>query len=95
MDGDGRHDDAAQPFDLVGDAGAEALGHLRQVQAVLHHAGPVDDAVEAARAQFVAFENLGNNRGLATIRASLGIYNTRDDIDALVRGLHKVREVFA
>jgi cysteine desulfurase/selenocysteine lyase len=30
----------------------------------------------------------------ATIRASLAIYNTRDDIDALVRGLHKVREVF-
>jgi cysteine desulfurase / selenocysteine lyase len=31
----------------------------------------------------------------ATIRASLGIYNTREDIDALVRGLHKVREVFS
>ncbi len=31
----------------------------------------------------------------ATIRASLGIYNTREDIDALVRGLHTVREVFA
>ena len=30
----------------------------------------------------------------ATIRASLGIYNTREDIDALVRGLEKVREVF-
>jgi cysteine desulfurase / selenocysteine lyase len=30
----------------------------------------------------------------ATIRASLAIYNTRDDIDALVRGLLKVREVF-
>jgi cysteine desulfurase/selenocysteine lyase len=29
----------------------------------------------------------------ATIRASLGIYNTREDIDALVRGLHTVREV--
>lgn len=30
----------------------------------------------------------------ATVRASLGIYNQRDDIDALVRGLHKVKEVF-
>jgi cysteine desulfurase/selenocysteine lyase len=30
----------------------------------------------------------------ATIRASLAIYNTREDIDALVKGLHKVREVF-
>jgi cysteine desulfurase/selenocysteine lyase len=31
----------------------------------------------------------------ATIRASLAIYNTREDIDALVRGLMKVREVFS
>jgi cysteine desulfurase/selenocysteine lyase len=30
----------------------------------------------------------------ATVRASIGIYNTREDIDALVSGLHKVREVF-
>ncbi|WP_317987286.1 cysteine desulfurase [Stigmatella hybrida] len=31
----------------------------------------------------------------ATARASLALYNTRADVDALVRGLHKVREVFA
>ena len=31
----------------------------------------------------------------ATIRASLAIYNTRADIDVLVRGLHKVKELFA
>ncbi len=31
----------------------------------------------------------------ATARASLGIYNTREDIDALVRALHRVRELFA
>ncbi len=30
----------------------------------------------------------------AAARASLGLYNTRDDIDALVEALHKVREVF-
>jgi cysteine desulfurase/selenocysteine lyase len=30
----------------------------------------------------------------ATTRASLGVYNTREDIDALVEGLAKVREVF-
>jgi cysteine desulfurase/selenocysteine lyase len=30
----------------------------------------------------------------ATARASFGLYNTKDEIDALVRGLHKVREVF-
>ena len=31
----------------------------------------------------------------ATARASLGLYNTREEIDVLVRGLRKVREVFA
>ena len=30
----------------------------------------------------------------ATARASLAFYNTREDVDALVRGLHKVIEVF-
>jgi cysteine desulfurase/selenocysteine lyase len=31
----------------------------------------------------------------ATVRASLALYNRREDIDALVSGLHKVQEVFA
>jgi len=31
----------------------------------------------------------------ATARASLGLYNTREEIDTLVRGIEKVREVFA
>jgi cysteine desulfurase/selenocysteine lyase len=31
----------------------------------------------------------------ATSRASLAVYNTREDLDALVRGLNKVREMFA
>ena len=30
----------------------------------------------------------------ATVRASIGLYNTREEIDALVGGLHKVRQVF-
>ena len=30
----------------------------------------------------------------ATVRASIGLYNTCDDVDAFIRGLHKVREVF-
>jgi cysteine desulfurase/selenocysteine lyase len=30
----------------------------------------------------------------ATVRASFGAYNTSEEINALVRGLHKVREVF-
>ena len=31
----------------------------------------------------------------ATARASLGLYNNRDDIDVLVRGLHRVVELFS
>lgn len=31
----------------------------------------------------------------ATARASFGLYNTREEIDTLVQGIHKVREVFA
>jgi cysteine desulfurase/selenocysteine lyase len=30
----------------------------------------------------------------ATVRASLGLYNTEEDIEALIRGMDKVREVF-
>jgi cysteine desulfurase/selenocysteine lyase len=30
----------------------------------------------------------------ATARASLAFYNTRDEIDALVRAIHKVKEIF-
>jgi cysteine desulfurase/selenocysteine lyase len=30
----------------------------------------------------------------ATARASLGVYNNRDDVDALVKGIHKVLELF-
>jgi cysteine desulfurase/selenocysteine lyase len=31
----------------------------------------------------------------ATARASFALYNTRSDVDALVAGLRRVREVFA
>jgi len=31
---------------------------------------------------------------LATTRASLAFYNTREEIDALVAGIHKVKKVF-
>jgi len=31
----------------------------------------------------------------ASARASLAFYNTREDIDALVRGLHAVNKIFA
>lgn len=32
---------------------------------------------------------------MATVRASFGVYNTKEDIDALVAGIEKVKEVFA
>jgi cysteine desulfurase/selenocysteine lyase len=31
----------------------------------------------------------------ATARASLAFYNTREDVDRLVEGIHRVQEVFA
>jgi cysteine desulfurase / selenocysteine lyase len=30
----------------------------------------------------------------ATVRASFALYNTRDEVDALVAGIHKVKEFF-
>ncbi len=30
----------------------------------------------------------------ATVRASFALYNTREDVDQLVRGLQRVREMF-
>jgi cysteine desulfurase/selenocysteine lyase len=30
----------------------------------------------------------------ATVRASFALYNTREDVDALIRALHVVRELF-
>jgi len=31
----------------------------------------------------------------ATARASLAFYNTREELEALAKGIHKVKEVFA
>jgi len=30
----------------------------------------------------------------ATARASFGIYNTKEEVDTLVKGIYKVKEVF-
>jgi cysteine desulfurase/selenocysteine lyase len=30
----------------------------------------------------------------ATVRASFGLYNTREDVDRLVAALHRVQEIF-
>jgi cysteine desulfurase/selenocysteine lyase len=31
----------------------------------------------------------------ATVRASFGLYNTRDEVDVLVSGIKRVQEMFA
>ena len=50
----------------------------------------------AVRAGHHCAQPLMNRLGLAaTVRASVALYSTRDDVDALVRALHAAREVFA
>ena len=86
--------------------GSRIIGEARHKTGVLsfliegvhpHDAGTILDqqGVAVRTGQHCAQPVMDRFRIPATIRASLGIYNTREDIDALVRGLHKVREVFA
>ena len=86
--------------------GARIIGEARHKTGVLsfmiegvhpHDAGTILDqqGVAVRTGQHCAQPVMDRYCIPATIRASLGIYNTREDIDALVRGLHKVREVFA
>ncbi len=50
----------------------------------------------AVRAGHHCAQPLMNRLGVAaTVRASVGLYSTREDVDALVRALHAAREVFA
>ena len=85
--------------------GARIIGEARDKTGVLsftldgvhpHDAGTILDqqGVAVRTGQHCAQPVMDRFCIPATIRASLGIYNTRDDIDALVRGLHKVRELF-
>ena len=85
--------------------GVRILGEAREKTGVLsflidgvhpHDAGTIlDQQGIAVRTGQHCAQPVMDRFGIpATIRASLAIYNTRDDIDALVRGLLKVREVF-
>jgi len=85
--------------------GARIIGEARHKTGVLsfmlegvhpHDAGTILDqqGVAVRTGQHCAQPVMDRFCIPATIRASLGIYNTREDIDALVRGLHKVRELF-
>jgi cysteine desulfurase/selenocysteine lyase len=86
--------------------GARIIGEAREKAGVLsfmlegvhpHDAGTILDqqGVAVRTGQHCAQPIMDRFCIPATIRASLGIYNTREDIDGLVAGLHKVREVFA
>jgi cysteine desulfurase/selenocysteine lyase len=86
--------------------GARIIGEARHKTGVLsfmlegvhpHDAGTILDqqGVAVRTGQHCAQPVMDRYCIPATIRASLGIYNTREDIDALVRGLYKVKEVFA
>ena len=85
--------------------GARIVGEARHKTGVLsftlagvhpHDAGTVlDQQGVAVRTGQHCAQPVMDRFGIpATIRASLGIYNTREDIDALVRGLHTVRGIF-
>ena len=87
-------------------AGVRIIGEARQKTGVLsfvldgvhpHDAGTILDreGVAVRTGQHCAQPVMDCFRITATIRASLGIYNTREDIDVLVRALDKVRAVFA
>lgn len=86
-------------------AGVRIIGEARDKTGVLsfmldgahpHDAGTILDqqGVAVRTGQHCAQPVMDRYCIPATIRASLAIYNTREDIDALVRGLHRVKEVF-
>jgi cysteine desulfurase/selenocysteine lyase len=86
-------------------AGVRIIGEARRKTGVLsfvlegvhpHDAGTILDkeGVAVRTGQHCAQPVMDCFRITATIRASLGIYNTREDIDALVLALEKARAVF-
>jgi cysteine desulfurase/selenocysteine lyase len=86
-------------------AGVRILGEAAQKSSVLsfvldgvhpHDIGTVLDTegVAVRTGQHCAQPVMDRYGVPATVRASIGIYNTREDVDQLVTGLHKVREVF-
>jgi cysteine desulfurase / selenocysteine lyase len=103
------HEDAVLAYataQVRGIAGARIIGEARQKTGVLsfvlegvhpHDAGTILDqqGVAVRTGQHCAQPVMDCYRITATIRASLGIYNTREDIDVLVGALEKVRAVFA
>jgi len=63
--------------------------HPHDVGTILDHEGV------AVRAGHHCAQPLMERFGVpATVRASMALYNTREDVDQLVQGLHRVREMF-
>jgi cysteine desulfurase/selenocysteine lyase len=85
--------------------GTRIIGEARHKTGVLsflmdgvhpHDAGTILDTqgVAVRTGQHCAQPVMDRYGIAATIRASLGLYNTREDVDTLIRALGKVREVF-
>jgi cysteine desulfurase / selenocysteine lyase len=86
--------------------GARIIGQARHKTGVLsfllegvhpHDAGTIldNEGVAVRTGQHCAQPIMDRYGITATIRASLGIYNTREEIDVLVRALERVRGVFS
>jgi cysteine desulfurase/selenocysteine lyase len=86
--------------------GARVIGEARHKTGVLsflldgvhpHDAGTIldNEGVAVRTGQHCAQPIMDRYGITATIRASLGLYNTREEIDVLARALERVREVFA
>jgi cysteine desulfurase/selenocysteine lyase len=86
--------------------GARIIGEARDKTGVLsfllegvhpHDAGTIldNEGVAVRTGQHCAQPIMDRYGITATIRASLGIYNTREEIDVLVRALERVRGVFS
>ena len=95
---------AADPA-LAAVPGTRLLGEAREKSSVLsfvmegvhpHDVGTILDTegIAVRTGQHCAQPIMDRYGVPATVRASIGLYNTRDDVDAFIRGLHKVREVF-
>ncbi len=85
--------------------GVRLIGEARQKTSVLsfvldgvhpHDIGTILDTegIAVRTGQHCAQPVMDRYGITATVRASVAIYNTRAEIDALVEGMHKVREVF-
>jgi cysteine desulfurase/selenocysteine lyase len=102
------HEDAlletltAQVADLPG---VRLLGQAREKSSVLsfvldgvhpHDVGTILDTegIAVRTGQHCAQPVMDRYGVPATVRASIGLYNTSGEIDVFVKGLHKVREVF-